>query len=1392
MLAAHPALEALEALVCDGFVHSPGAPPSAAAARRWNAPGPGTRNAFGRPVQEETGAGPGGSVAVATGMTLGGLRATAFLGGDELVAVHDDLRAAAERLVPLVIHASVGAAGHSATHAVAGAGCFLVHAASAQEALDWSLVARWLAERALVPGILATDGDQVERLRLPDPETVRSYLGHPDEPVASPTESQRLLFGSERPRLLRWFDAERPVATGGTRSPGDAARARTGRRVFFWNHLPDLASEAMRELARLTGRELSFVSRHQLEGAECVLVSQGATLQSARAAADLLRRGRGWKVGVLGIHWLRPFPARQVAEALAGHSAVAVIEVSDDPFAAEAPLLREVESAAGVAGRWSSATCGAEGPDPAGLAELCARLRQPDPPRHIELDRPRAERASGLPRRDALMQALLGAYPELDASAAPEAEPTVEGIRSVAAVGAEPGVPEDAPQRLVEGLATEAAPFLRGTLRRPEPGVPEAWELRLRAGAKDFPDPGPRAPVAVAWISTLSGVESGATLPEVELPDIERGGHLLLASDGEVERVWAELPPAWRASIRGRELQVWTVGAAFENGAEALRACLRGEEPDALASGSLREVPWRELRAPDQLDRELPGVVRRIQRVRPAHDSLPRFWGEVVQPGQAAGRPALADPQESSGAVPAGASALQPSAGPPRIAVLDAEACVGCGRCWSACPDSALGVTACGTEALLTAASHLAGTTGPAADALRRAHRHLAGRLARAGSVSPDACRDAWDWLVKKLALPDEERPAHEAAFAATAEVVARLQPAVTSPFFQEPEKAKQGSGQLLVLAVDARACLGCGLCVAVCPEAALQSVERTPERVAGLEETWRLWEELPDTPPAALAHAAEQEEVGPLAAALLSRHCGNAQLGSASGEPGSGERLAGRLVTGLVEHHAQQRVAGLVASLEERRSELEERARARLGESLSAADMDTLAAALVGVTGGTAELTALGEQLDAVGARATFDRRAVLRLVRTARQLETERHRLVEGEDGLGRARFGVVVNGESVGAWAGRHPLHPFYAPLTLAPTAQGAELARGIARGLATQHVELVRSLRRAALELEDPPDRSAQLEEVAGLGWDALDAELRAACPPLLLLADDAALLEQGFESLTRLLASDLPVKIVLLDGGGRLGAAPEPALVAAAHRSAFVLASSLAHPDHLARGLLDALAWPGPAFVHLHAPSPRRHGFAPDATLERARLAVEARAHVLFRYDPRAEGAFGLRASLDGNPAPDQDWGELSFPEWAAGETRFAAHFEPAAADAPPLAEWLARPRGPGPLPSVESEGRRLRVSEAMASAAAQRLAVWQTLRELTGGLSPFTERIRAELADSVEDGQRAALALLKADTEAQLAGARASSDHEILGRLTERLMLLAGYAPREEAGGEGA
>ena len=1385
LLPAQAAVAALEAQCCDGIAHGADVAASAADARRLALPGPPLRNVFGRPVAEEFAAGARDRIAVATGMALAGLRSAAFLRGDELADAAQALRGCAERRAPLVVHVCGDGMADAAGAAVAESGCFQVIASSGQEALDWTLVARRVAERALVPGLVVCDVATIERVQRPAAGALVAQLGAGNESIPAPTEAQRILFGAERERLLAWFDLDHPVATGGARAVAAADRARAGGRRAFWEPLAELVSQAMAELGALTGRPLAWVQAYGLDDAQLVLVTRGHALQTARAVARYLRATRRWKVGVLGVPWLRPFPEGEVAQALGGRSAVAVIEPLGAAPPGGAPLFRELATAVGAHEGWISAVCAGAGPEPVALVALCELLRGRVRPERVDLEQVAVPSETGFPRRDALLQALANSDPSWRERALPDPGDTADAWppeHSVGLVGAESALPPDALERLAAAVVEDAASCVRGTQTRPEPGVLDA---RVRVAAEDFPDPGPRAPVSLQLVATDEWMRIGDPFES-----IIRGGSALLATARSPEQIARALPERWRRTARERELHLFAVPPDLPAALSATASCLRDGRDAACRSGALREIPRTAPSAAAALDRAVPDWVRRIPHVRPSHDSLPRFWGEVLQPQQAGGEDRVADPITASGAVPAAASALHPVSAAASLPAFDPAACSGCGACWPACPDAAIGVTALGGEALLTAASRIAATEGAAAEALRRAHKHLAERLARNlatseathGHVTGDAWREAWSWLRERLKLGEDEGPTHDEAFAATLAVIEALEPVASQPLFGDPEHAGKGDGALLVLAIDPDACLGCGLCVARCPEAALTEAPRDPERVAAAARRWRQWEALPDTPGAVLARAAEHAELGPLAGMLLSRHCGRAQIGGGAGEPGSGERLAARLVVAGVEHAAQRRTAELAQQLDELREQLEHKVRAGLGEGLSATEFATVQQALTGER--TGNLGEFAHRLDALGSRARFDRRALQRTAELANALARRHRDLTQGCDGLGRARFGVVVARGSAADWAARYPENPYFAPVTVAPTDAAVELARGVAHGLVAEHLATHRDLRRAAAALEAPPDLAARLEAIDGLAWEDLSAAERAACPPLLVMGDDRALLAQGFEALTRLLVSELPVKVLLLDGRGRLAPDPEPALVAMAQRRAFVLAASPSHATHLARGVADALSFPGPALLHLYAASPRRHGFASDATLERSRLAVESRAHVLLRYDPAGEGVFGLRASLDGNPAPEADWGELDWATWAAGEARFAAHFAPGgAADSVALGAWLELPETERAIrvPVIERDGQRLAVGAAVAHAAAERAAVWGALRELTGGASPFTAKIHAALAAEQAAKHAAELDALRAEYEARLAEARAGTDADAVDRLTAQLLSLSGF-----------
>jgi pyruvate-ferredoxin/flavodoxin oxidoreductase len=253
------------------------------------------------------------------------------------------------------------------------------------------------------------------------------------------------------------------------------------------------------------------------------------------------------------------------------------------------------------------------------------------------------------------------------------------------------------------------------------------------------------------------------------------------------------------------------------------------------------------------------------------------------------------------------------------------------------------------------------------------------------------------------------------------------------------------------------------------------------------------------------------------------------------------------------------------------------------------------------------------------------------------------------------------------------------------------------------------------------------------------------------------------------------------------------------LLALAQRNAFVAQTSVADPVHLGESMLQALRNKGPALIQVYAPSPGRHGFASEQTLAQAQLAVASRVLPLFRYDPRADGVFGSRITLDGNPAsgdvlPPAEGKErpLTPADWALGQRRFAAQFEKLADNAPgpvTLAEWLqldAKGRK-GKTPFVTTsvatgdgdQEERYAVSPALSDMSEQCLANWQTLQELAGLVTPFTELVEQEIRAAVDAEHQAELDAQQQANDAQIREIQEKTQTEIASKIRSRLLQLA-------------
>ncbi len=200
-------------------------------------------------------------------------------------------------------------------------------------------------------------------------------------------------------------------------------------------------------------------------------------------------------------------------------------------------------------------------------------------------------------------------------------------------------------------------------------------------------------------------------------------------------------------------------------------------------------------------------------------------------------------------------------------------------------------------------------------------------------------------------------------------------------------------------------------------------------------------------------------------------------------------------------------------------------------------------------------------------------------------------------------------------------------------------------------------------------------------------------------PLWCIGGDGAMFDIGFQSLSRMFASGMNIKVFVLDtqvysntGGqaststftgqnakmsfhgkvidGKQERRKEIAQIAMMHPRTYVAQTTPAHANHFYKAVLGALEFDGPALVNCYTTCQPEHGVADHKASDQARLAVDTRAFPLLIFDPRKGSRLKERLSLQGNPAVKTDWyknpktGEtIDFIDFARSEGRFSKHFD---------------------------------------------------------------------------------------------------------------------------------
>jgi len=186
----------------------------------------------------------------AQGLVLGGVRTCVLTSNDSLLEQAQALSLLSQRMVPMVLHVLDYGVGNNQTLRLP---FFRFFAGSAQESVDFSLIAQRLAELSLQP-VMVVHSIGATSFNPVNESDALQYLGREDDLIPTPTASQEMLFGAQRRCVPMLWNPQDPLTIGLTMPSTLRDRQWAARQAFFAAHLEELLEKALQEFAKITGR----------------------------------------------------------------------------------------------------------------------------------------------------------------------------------------------------------------------------------------------------------------------------------------------------------------------------------------------------------------------------------------------------------------------------------------------------------------------------------------------------------------------------------------------------------------------------------------------------------------------------------------------------------------------------------------------------------------------------------------------------------------------------------------------------------------------------------------------------------------------------------------------------------------------------------------------------------------------------------------------------------------------------------------------------------------------------------------------------------------------------------------------------------------------------------
>lgn len=223
---------------------------------------------------------------------------------------------------------------HSDSMGARDAGWIQIYSENNQEAYDNAIQAFLIGEHkdVMLPVMVCQDGfitsHAVENIMMLEDDVVKEFVGKYQP------ENYLLKQGE-------------PYALGAYATPAYYMEHKRSQAQAMMN-AKKVAIEVGKKFEKISGRSYGLFEAYKLDDAEVAMVIINSAAGTGKDAVDALRE-KGVKAGLLKIRLFRPFPAEEIAKALSGCKAIAIMDRAESFNGCGGPLGAEVRGALSVA-----------------------------------------------------------------------------------------------------------------------------------------------------------------------------------------------------------------------------------------------------------------------------------------------------------------------------------------------------------------------------------------------------------------------------------------------------------------------------------------------------------------------------------------------------------------------------------------------------------------------------------------------------------------------------------------------------------------------------------------------------------------------------------------------------------------------------------------------------------------------------------------------------------------------------------------------------------------------------------------------------------------------------------------------------------------------------------